>query len=1107
MGRATQEQLQRHVRTHSEQATIDSQSVHYLEDLLGEGGMIHTQFSTYDTWPNMDGTLDLVPDPNYSRRPVQQFSVQIKGTTQYSIGRDGSVKYQLKSLAFPAYIATEVTSDPGILFVVLDPDDRRKRRVFWKYMSASFLSSIDFGNDSMTISFNETEEIKDEEGAIDIFVAKLAMISETHSFMKQLSTREYDIDDIRRVVTVRCQNISDAIDVGSILNQSRDNVSKRILTELSDLCQGTLVLDGLRFCRPIGLRTAWEFASLDVDTKFLATFLQGLNYIGLRVPEDGQHERLMLKYYDFLWRIRKHLWDYHGIQALGNLEKFPRERNEEDEAYNKLVAAAIDVVENRKNPWKNSRYYIQKKTAFYVDKERYFEITLQLAGKYATKFNRLTVYSKMDITSNYAIQLGFEEADLTLWDAPSKIKVVTNWRVSIEPAAMNKLGKILGQDITISSKYNEYDALMVFLTRTGINLLDFIDMQTERFGEHLDRIYEGQKTLYFKEVLSTIHKRFYSGSKEYGRNTIRLILLRMREEVIEKLLPERGDKPFYNRSLQLSPGCSTFERNPAIYNLPNQKTNNRSLPKDVSRAVGSAHLKAYLPYIRIRQLINTTGELCFLKEDIERPDLGETIDRYNGMLGEWDVKHGVSLKEDDGYVYIDEYVDHSVFILRRLLQMSLKGNDGQMQVNQQYLKTVADDVIDPSKKIALENAFVDSRIMAIYGAAGTGKTTLMNYLSNLMDGRSKLFLAKTHTALENLKRRIDSPGRDSEFSSIDRIARSSEPLSYDMVFIDECSTIDNRSIVKILKKLDEDTLVILAGDIFQIESIDFGNWFYYAKDILPKKAVVELSSNWRTRDVLIQGLWDEVRFRQPNITERLVIDGPFSENISKKIFIRQEDDEVVLCLNYDGKFGLNSINSYFQDANPEPSFFWQEWRYKVGDPILFNESKRFPKLYNNLKGKIVEIEQSDEDICFTIDVNILLTALDARNAEFEWVSSDESSTRIRFKVYDNDGGTTEEERELARMRSVVPFQLAYAVSIHKAQGLEYNSIKIIIPNSNSESISHGIFYTAITRTKQLLKIYWSADTMQKIVAGFSTAEQESRSLELIKKKLHDKCDT
>lgn len=76
-----------------------------------------------------------------------------------------------------------------------------------------------------------------------------------------------------------------------------------------------------------------------------------------------------------------------------------------------------------------------------------------------------------------------------------------------------------------------------------------------------------------------------------------------------------------------------------------------------------------------------------------------------------------------------------------------------------------------------------------------------------------------------------------------------------------------------------------------------------------------------------------------------------------------------------------------------------------------------------------------------------------------------------------------------------------AVSIHKAQGLEYDSVKVIIPQSNSEKITHGIFYTAITRAKKKLKIYWSAETMKEIVSGFATNESNGKSLEIVKAKL------
>ena len=86
-----------------------------------------------------------------------------------------------------------------------------------------------------------------------------------------------------------------------------------------------------------------------------------------------------------------------------------------------------------------------------------------------------------------------------------------------------------------------------------------------------------------------------------------------------------------------------------------------------------------------------------------------------------------------------------------------------------------------------------------------------------------------------------------QFSSIDRVIKSNEIINYDIVFVDECSTIDNRTIKTLLEKMNEDTKLVLCGDIYQIESIDFGNWFYYAKNIIDSKgANIELLHTWRT---------------------------------------------------------------------------------------------------------------------------------------------------------------------------------------------------------------------------------------------------------------------
>lgn len=1099
MSKITKEQLQKHIKTHTERSNDDRGAVSVLESFLRTDGKINYDFSYNDKWPNTDGVFELVPNPDVSRRPKQNFVVQIKGTNNADISDEGVVKYQLQSLAFPAYIATEVTLDPGILFLVLNSGKRGQERVFWKYISPQFIASIDFEKNSKTIDFTVDDEIKNTDDSVNEFVKKLDLIADNHLYSKQLESREYTKEDVIKSVVERCKSITEAINDGTILNDTRDQISKRIYTYLYDLCNCTLLLNGLRYYSTVDLRVAWELALTDINTKFLSTFLQGLRYIGFRVPEEGQYERLMLKYYGFLWKIRKYLKEVYNLCVLSNLENFPRDINEEDEEYNKLLAIAIESVTDTRSPIRQSRYYVQKKVPFYIGAERYFEITLQLADKYATKYNRLTVYSKIDISSNYSIQIGCTETEVCLWDKPSKVKVVTNWRVSIEPAALNKISKIVKTDTRLTSYYSEYDALMEFLTVTGINLLDLIDMRDKRFNELVSKAYEKANTDFFKNVLISLHNNFDSNSTVFGKHTVRYALIRLHEELLEDLLPEKREEALTSSSVYLSKRCYPFEQNPILYNLPNKKTNGKVISKEVIRAVGVRNVAKYMPYIRMKHLIDSTGELYYHKNDIEYEEARQTIKEYNTVLSGWDKSCGFELKEEKEYVYLNEYVNNTVLILQKLLDYSSLGNDGQQQLNQNFIESIEHSSIDSTKISALKSVFVDSKIAVIYGAAGTGKTTLMNYISNLMSGRKKLFLTKTHTALENLQRRITSPGASSMFMGIDKFINSNAPSNYDIVFVDECSTIDNRTMVKLLQKIDKDSLLVCAGDIYQIESIDFGNWFFYAKETLPQKSVVELNSTWRTQEQTIKDLWEEVRFLRPLITEMLVIDGPFSENIGKNIFEKSDDDEVVLCLNYDGKFGLNSINSYFQDANPSPDeFYWSEWKYKKGDRILFNDNQRFPMLYNNLKGTIVDIESDDTSISFTIDIPILLTSVDFRGTDLEMISTTGNSTRIRFSVYDNDENKSEEDYEQARMKSVVPFQLAYAVSIHKAQGLEYNSIKIVIPNSNSERISHGIFYTAITRTKEKLKIYWSSDTMEKIISGFNEKKSDGVSLSMIK---------
>lgn len=78
--------------------------------------------------------------------------------------------------------------------------------------------------------------------------------------------------------------------------------------------------------------------------------------------------------------------------------------------------------------------------------------------------------------------------------------------------------------------------------------------------------------------------------------------------------------------------------------------------------------------------------------------------------------------------------------------------------------------------------------------------------------------------------------------------------------------------------------------------------------------------------------------------------------------------------------------------------------------------------------------------------------------------------------------------------------MAYAVSIHKAQGLEYDSVKVVISSEVDEQVTHNIFYTAITRARQKLKIYWTTETEQKVFEKM-TKKNYDRDAGLLKRRM------
>jgi ATP-dependent exoDNAse (exonuclease V) alpha subunit len=516
--------------------------------------------------------------------------------------------------------------------------------------------------------------------------------------------------------------------------------------------------------------------------------------------------------------------------------------------------------------------------------------------------------------------------------------------------------------------------------------------------------------------------------------------------------------------LKLQWGCIPFDEMPFCTSLVGHNPRYWDLIESLDIAGREHELLAR----RVKTNVQRHGMLYTPVADLASfGDTQQLLAAYNKKLY---FKHqGRRLMLDKGHVFIREYEDSTVAIIERLQAEASIGVDGYAQAVDRWLRESGRPIDDPVKKEALGRLFSESRVALIYGAAGTGKTTMMDHIANYFHDESKLFLANTNPAVDNMKRRVTA--QCSTFRTISSQTRH-RAETYDLLVIDECSTVSNGDLVDVLAKVSF-KLLVLVGDVYQIEAIEFGNWFGLARSFVPTSAVFELTQPFRTDDQALLALWDKVRRIDDDIAEA-VARGGYSSALDASLFGAQHKDEIILCLNYDGLYGINNVNRFLQSRNPEQSVSRGAATYKVGDPVLFNETDRFyPLIYNNLKGWIVGIQESFGEIQFDIKLDRRISEVDVVGGDLQWVRD----STVRFSVYDYGTGDEDDDS----VDTIVPFQVAYAVSIHKAQGLEYDSVKIVITDANEDDITHNILYTAITRAREHLQVYWTPETQQAIL--------------------------
>ncbi|MHB8840198.1 MAG: SF1B family DNA helicase RecD2 [Candidatus Aquicultor sp.] len=398
--------------------------------------------------------------------------------------------------------------------------------------------------------------------------------------------------------------------------------------------------------------------------------------------------------------------------------------------------------------------------------------------------------------------------------------------------------------------------------------------------------------------------------------------------------------------------------------------------------------------------------------------------------------------------------------IERLLATDLKPIDIEIEkalswFEQQYKINLAEQQRD-----AIRNA-VSRKVMVITGGPGTGKTTLINGIIQILKRKERSILLAAPTG-RAAKRLSEATGLEAktihrllEFSPRSmRFERNTEnPLEADILIIDEVSMVDIVLFYNLLKAVPSNAQVVLVGDIDQLPSVGPGN---VLKDVISsgRIEVVRLTQVFRqAQQSMIIVNAHRVNAGQtpyPKAKEGkgdfFFIDRDEPEEILKtlKLLVARKipesfkltaEDIQVLTPMHMGLLGASNLNKELQQLlNPSgETLSWGSHVFRVGDRVMQIRNNYDLDVYNGDIGKITSLDQVER---------VVKVDLDGRPVTYEYSDLDE-------------------------------LILAYACSVHKSQGSEYPAVVVPLHTQHYMMLQRNLLYTAITRGKKLVVVLGS----------------------------------
>ena len=387
-------------------------------------------------------------------------------------------------------------------------------------------------------------------------------------------------------------------------------------------------------------------------------------------------------------------------------------------------------------------------------------------------------------------------------------------------------------------------------------------------------------------------------------------------------------------------------------------------------------------------------------------------------------------------------------------------------VEQRTRLTLAD-----SQKEAIRVA-LGARVLVVTGGPGVGKTTLVNSLLRILRAKS-VEVALCAPTGRAAKRLADSTGL--EAMTIHRLLEAdpsaggfkrdeSFPLDCDLLVIDEASMVDVPLMRAVLRALPEKSALLLVGDVDQLPSVGPGQ---ILADIIGSGAVpvVCLTEIFR-QSAGSRIIANAHRINRGEMPELDPVEGGdfyfveaadaedgvrkilalVKERIPKRFGLDPIRDIQVLCPMNRGGLGARSLNLELQQALNPPG----ELRIE-----------RFGQIFGP-GDKVMQIENDYDRDVYNGDLGII-TGVDAESGQ---LAADFDGRTVAYGSGELD--------ELA---------LAYATTIHKSQGSEYNAVVIPLTTQHYPMLQRNLVYTGVTRGKRLVVIVGQKRALAMAVRG------------------------